>query len=417
MPITDNPASEEPIYIEYALRTRDYSFRAYTDGLNQIPTHPDLIWNEMSKIPPEPPAGLTANNGALYDNVTGFGVVELVSLVLRPTAGSNLKWEFYAWAACGCPTHPEFPPISRVVPATFGNKSGLLGAYRPTLTGAPIYDGHTWVLDGVNQYVEFPYGFPAPNIPKELTLNFYRYTGVIGGGTAGPAGPAGNSGPPGETGPTGPAGAAGAAGLAGAAGPAGEAGPSPDATTTLALNWASRPAESATLFDANDTQKIIDIVDGYKPMDRSIPLGLLVPNKIFEFEATGEIITSGDSPPFELGVLVGHDSTPTSATKLVGNIYGTVSGHMAIWDYRTILTVKAVDSVSFTLEYWTRMSIIRSGGSGAGTVVEQGYQGTGTVVVPYDSLDIIFSLFGRSELTGAQIISVKKYHHLFRQVV
>lgn len=420
MPITDNPASESPIYIEYALRSREYSFRAYTDGLNQIPpTHPDLIWNEISKIPPEPPAGLIANGGELYDNDTGYGVVELVSLVLRPTAGSDLKWEFYAWAACGCPTHVEFPTISRAIPATFGNKSGLLGAYRPTLTGAPIYDGHTWVLDSVNHCIEFPYGFPTSNVPKELTLNFYRYTGVVGGGVSGPAGPAGNSGPPGETGAAGPAGPAGANGAAGPAGEAGAAGPAADGTAALAINWASRPGEATDYLDSTTSQKIIGLIngDGYTPSDRLIPLGLLVPNKTFEFEATGEIVYSGEEPiAFDLGVLVGNDPAPSPVTTLFGLVSGRVIGN-AIWDYRTIATVTqgAAGSGSFTLRYSTNMSVIQGT---TGAVVSQNYT-TDTVVVPYGpgTLDMLFSLFIRSDLIDLQLVNVTKHHHLFRQVV
>ena len=169
----DHPEVERPIHIDYLSRTREYSFRAEAaDGLSRAPINPaDSVWDQLSQIPPSQPA-LTVNAGA------GPNFVERVAMVLRPVAGSKLKWEFASWVGDGSPNPPS-EPISRVIPASFGNKDGLPGAYQPTLTGAPAYDGHTWVVDGLNHYVEFPYGTPAGLAAPVLT--FYRYTGTTGG--------------------------------------------------------------------------------------------------------------------------------------------------------------------------------------------------------------------------------------------
>ena len=160
----DNPATEPPIYIDSVSRTREYSYRALAaDGLHRIPVDPAEIWNQILLIPLDPPSGLVVNEGPLPG-----GVVELVKMALAPVAGSKLKWGFSSWVG-GNSLSAIAPELSRVIPATFGTKGGLLGAYRPTLTGAPVYDGHTWVVDGLNHYVEFPYG-PPLDLPAAPTI-------------------------------------------------------------------------------------------------------------------------------------------------------------------------------------------------------------------------------------------------------
>lgn len=168
----DNPAVERPIHIDYLSRTREYSYRAEAaDGIERVPINPaDSIWDQLSQIPPSQPT-LTVNAGA------GPNFVERVAMVLRPVAGSKLKWEFDSWYGATPPVQPAITtPLSRVIPANFGNKDGVPGAYQPTLTGAPAYDGHSWIVDGLNHYVEFPYGTPAGLTAPVLT--FYRYTGT-----------------------------------------------------------------------------------------------------------------------------------------------------------------------------------------------------------------------------------------------
>jgi hypothetical protein len=180
----DNPATEPPIYIENVSHTRENDYRATAaDGLNQPPVNPtEVVWNDYSAIPVAgPPGGLTPNGGPVGPPV------ELVSMVLAPVPGSALKWQFASWAPPGPPPTPipsgAGDPLCRVVPATFGNLQDNPGAYTPVLTspaGPPLpYDGHTWVVDGQNHYVEFPYGGPPATV--SLTLQFYRYTGSTGG--------------------------------------------------------------------------------------------------------------------------------------------------------------------------------------------------------------------------------------------
>ena len=99
----DNPAVEMPIYMEYVTRTREHSYRALAaDGLSRTPINPyEEIWTEIQDIPLEPP-GLITNDGP-------DGVVERVAMVLRPVAGSKLKWEFASWYG-GTP--PDQPAIT-----------------------------------------------------------------------------------------------------------------------------------------------------------------------------------------------------------------------------------------------------------------------------------------------------------------
>jgi len=181
----DNLAVEPPIYVENFSRTREHTYRALAaDGLHRLPVHPtEEVWNQYQQIPLVPNPALVANAGPI-----GIVPVELIQMQLRPVAGSTLKWEQDVVQPLPLPAPPVGAPGSlvRVIPATFGNKDGVPGAYQPSLVGGPAYDGHTWVVDGLNRYVEFPYGFSTG--ATTLTLLFYRYTGLTGGGTIGPAG-------------------------------------------------------------------------------------------------------------------------------------------------------------------------------------------------------------------------------------
>lgn len=180
----DNLAVEPPIYVENFSWTREHTYRALAaDGLHRLPVHPtEEVWNQYQQIPLAPNPLLVPNGGPI-----GVVPVELIQMQLRPVAGSTLKWEQDAVQPLPLPAPPIGAPGSlvRVIPATFGNKDGVPGAYQPSLVGSPAYDGHTWVIDGLNRYVEFPYGSPAG--ATTLTLLFYRYTGLTGGGTIGPA--------------------------------------------------------------------------------------------------------------------------------------------------------------------------------------------------------------------------------------
>lgn len=178
----DNPAVEEPIYIENVSRAREHVYRATAaDGLHRFPVDAgEEVWMQYEQIPLTPDPALVVNGPAI-------GVVQLIQMQLQPVAGSTLKFEEAAVQPVPLPPPQPGTPgqLSRVIPATYGNKNLLPGAYQPTLTasvgGVIPYDGHTWVLDGLNRYIEFPYGVPA-GYSGTFTLRFYRYTGVTAEG-------------------------------------------------------------------------------------------------------------------------------------------------------------------------------------------------------------------------------------------
>jgi hypothetical protein len=454
----DNPAVEFPIYIENALCTREYSHRALAaDGLHRIPVDPVEVWNQISLVPPDPldpPLGLVVNMGP------GTGVVELVAMVLAPVAGSKLKWEFVSWAGTGPPAAPNVShPLSRVIPATFGSKGGLLGAYRPTLTGAPAHDGHSWVVDGLNHYVEFPYG-PPPSLPAAPVLTFYRYTGTTGGngsetgppGEIGPKGPTGEigfKGPTGDTGPlgpdgdTGPAGTAGAAGAAGAAGPAGPEGAA-GGSSTLALNWANIPGSFTDTFtltaDDGVVRKAIGFgpVSGYYPTNRCIPLALLqLLDSTFEFEVTGIfdlVIYTGAQPVITLGfgILVDNVNTTVpnfssllpATSQVLGLTNCVVPPDFAVgsqenyWRYKLTATHTPPGDPSPTQlnMTWSAevMLIKRFGGTG----LQRYAVGTSTFTLPNGTNDVEFSVFmsASSNSYTPTSIAVTKYQHIFKHV-
>jgi len=380
----DNPATEAPIFIECVSRTREYSHRALAaDGLHRIPVNPVEIWNQILQIPNDPPV-LTANAGP------GTGVVELVAMVLEPVAGSKLKWGFASWV--GNFSSAIAPELSRVIPATFGAKGGLLGAYRPTLTGAPTYDGHTWVVDSLNHYVEFPYGPPA-DLPAAPVLTFYRYTGTTGGtssglpgetgaaGAAGPAGATGPKGPSGDKGPKGPPGdikgVIGGTGSAGETGLPGEPGTEGVTNLQLALNWAKKPGEfTDPTFEPTISRLAIGGSGGYQPANRFIPLNLLnLPRSTFVFEVMGTLATFDTNfVEFKFGILVGNyevsiqdDSAVLGLVTITPGIaYATSYGSTPLyWSYKMIATRIADPTVPAVLKMtWSaQVMIINANGS------------------------------------------------------
>ena len=452
----DNPATEPPIYIDSVSRTREYSYRALAaDGLHRIPVDPAEIWNQILLIPLDPPSGLVVNEGPLPG-----GVVELVKMALAPVAGSKLKLGFASWVG-GSSSSAITPELSRVIPATFGTKGGLLGAYRPTLTGAPVYDGHTWVVDGLNHYVEFPYGPPA-GLPAAPVLTFYRYTGTTGGtsappgetglpGETGPAGGIGLKGPPGDKGPEGPSGdkgPPGGKGSTGATGPPGEPGPPGQGGVTnlqLALNWAKKPGEftetdfNSMIFGPDaKPRKAIGGPGGYQPANRFIPLALLtLPRSTFVFEVTGTLATfDANYVEFKFGILVGNyvdsiqdDSAVLGLVTLTpGTNYANDYDNTPLyWSYKMIVThIADADLTSLKLTWSAQVVIIKSGPSG------ESIQGSGTdtktftIAAIADSLsptNVAFSTYmsanevlpnGIGPMTWSAIAT--KRHHLFRHV-
>jgi len=420
----DHPAVERPIYIESISRSREHTFRAFdADGINLLPVTPDLIWNEILQILIDPPV-LIANAGP------GSGVVELVAMVLQPVAGSKLKWGFASWV--GNFSSAIAPELSRVIPATFGTKGGLLGAYRPTLTGAPAYDGLTWVVDGLNHYVEFPYG-PPEDLPATPVLTFYRYTGTTGGSgsTAGPAGPTGDSGPQGETGPTGPVGPAGTAGTAGTVGPTGPTGPAGAFTPALALNW-STGADSAAHGSNNLSATNLGSIIGtqYMPSNKFIRMNILQNlGNTLEFEVSGALTPKNGSGTLTLdfGILIGMDSNPSGTTKVLGKTPCIIlfrNHETFVWKYKLIATTVNITYPNIDLK-WS--ALVTTDYSLLGVETKQGYSVGITSYVVQDIIEsdlgnavarcsVYISADGTNGVTGARSVSITKFNHLFKRV-
>jgi hypothetical protein len=445
----DYPAVEHPIYIESISSHREHTFRAYgAEYLNLIPIDPDLVWNQVSLIPPDrPPDHLAVNAGA------GAGVVELVAMVLAPVAGSKLKWEFASWAGAGPPAVPNVStPLSRVIPATFGNEeSGLGGAYRPTLTGAPTYDGHSWVVDGLNHYVEFPYG-PPPGLPAAPVLTFYRYTGITGGSdTPGPSGDAGYDGWPfvGEAGPEGPAGPAGPGGAAGTEGGAGPEGPPGALTPGLAFNWAPGGNNITETLNAASPNQVIGgniysnypnhiisgIATSYYPQDRFIPIQSLNAVNVLEFEASGKLTPKNGSGYLTLkfGILVGYNTNGVLGLTPCTFSFDNTDKEFT-WTYK-MLASKDVSYIGagFKMVSTSHVTVTREADTeGAAAITSQGYT-VGAINYLSSNLNMVptaptvddgstacavyISADSSTGVTGSRSVDVTKYYHLFRYAV
>ena len=435
----DNPAVEAPIYIENVARTREHTYRALAaDGLSRVPTPPSLVWKEIALIPLVPPPGLVVNMGPLQG-----GVVELVSMLLAPVAGSRLKWGFSSWV--GNSSSAIAPELSRVIPATFGTKSGLLGAYRPTITGGlPAYDGLTWVIDGVNNCVEFPYGFPPPSGPVRLT--FYRYTGQIGGasldGPKGPDGPAGAAGAPGVAGVQGPA---GEPGPVGPAGPAGAQGPS-NAAPALALNWGSGdwvpgdwgsqdwpPEDLLTVLATAEILNQAPLYIGrndYHPSDRVISFDNISPvSSILEFNVMGKLNTTVTdefgSSHVQFGIRVGttNDGTASVLGLTLVNIPEAIAGVDLYWTYKLLANhVPSANPGGIAFRWSGHACVIFNAPDGSSSSlygVAVGYSEFAEATVLVNG-GVAFSAFmsamefGPTPSTNTMLVT--KHHHVFRRV-
>ena len=407
----DNPAVEMPIYMEYVTRTREHSYRALAaDGLSRTPINPyEEIWTEIQDIPLEPP-GLITNDGP-------DGVVERVAMVLRPVFGSKLKWEFAGWYGGNPPGQPAITKqLSRVIPANFGNKDGVPGAYQPTLTGAPTYDGHTWVVDGLNHYVEFPYGTPAGLTAPVLT--FYRYTGGTGGassggGGVGPSGPAGHIG---ATGPTGPSGAAGPTGATGATGPTGPTGPFGSMTQVL-----SRAGTDIGLHTDNVNPNTVSSTlignsgASYDPSDRNIAVSVFRPQlSTLEFEVAGQLrltipVSAITDTQITVGIRVNNGSVLGGTTFIIqDSISSSYSDVTLDWYYKMVATTTSsganLDPVNFT---WSAHGLLCTP-----TTSSRGAADAGTFTFTPSSTNTPFTVYMTNNRNYA--MQVTKYNHVFR---
>jgi hypothetical protein len=420
----DNPAIERPIYIENLVRTREHSYRAEAaNGLSRTPINAvEECWDQFADIPLDPPPGLTTNGGPI-------GVVERVAIGLYPI--SKIKGAFGGWANPSPP--PEFQasePISRVIPANFGN-----GGYQPTLTlpgvGPTPYDGHSWLIDGLNHYIEFPYGIPE-NISGPPVLTFYRYTGTTGGGGGGPSGPPGPTGPTGATGQVGPASvSSGAEGLTGTEGPMGVAGLSSLLSKAgVAVGAFEVPTDytlATTIIDNTQTNT-------YYPSTRLVPMSVIAPLlSTLEFDVAGTLnmdvlgfidrLTS-----VEFGIWVGDvDENTANTNNVLGKITKVVdgstgqdfAGNPLHWTYKMVATHVAgmTDSLAFRwsgqmmLMNRTRTAVAIASGSGF-----YAYENVSGLLGQYDD-NIPFTLYVANLDAGSgDIMKVTKFNHVFRLV-
>jgi len=385
-------AVEAPIYIENASYRREYSLAA--DGHHRIPADPyEEFWNQLADIPRDPPS-LVVNAGP------GAGVVERVAMVLQPVAGSKLKWGFANWVGgSGPPAAPNvLSPLSRVIPATFG-----LGAYQPTLTGAPAYDGHAWVVDGLNHFVEFPYGPPA-GLPATPVLTFYRYTGTTGGGGGGTV----------STGP-------------------------------LVLNKSIYPGNNIS-FSSRVWPSISSVggVSEYFPQDMLISKDLIYgTNNSFSFEASGilKVKVQGQNLKSKLliGIMMGDpatyngsDSQPDPlvvSSVLIGDLVELDASFydvLAVWSFKLTVTRIAASFIPATginLAYSVETYIIQKDGA-LKTPVHQGLSATIAEIPQEVGGKIQFSMYmACPDLPSVydpgnpdRFIEAYKLNHVFRQI-
>ena len=414
----DNPAVEMPIYMEYVARTREHSYRALAaDGLSRTPINPyEEIWTQIADIPLEPPPGLITNDGP-------DGVVERVAMVLRPVAGSKLKWEFANWPGGGVgPSHPSgsTKPLSRVIPANFGNKNGIPGAYQPALTGAPVYDGHVWLVDGLNHYVEFPYGSP-PGLTAPV-LTFYRYTGgtggAAGGGEVGPTGPTGHVGATGPTGPTGPPGAAGPAGPAGATGSTGPTGPPGSMAMVLGRAGNDIGQHLDTVDPSNPSTTLIgNSSDSYDPADRNIAVNVFRPQlSTLEFEVAGQLTLTIPGAAItdtniSVGIRVDNGSVLGAMQYIIPDSSSSFYSNLTLnWYYKMVATTTSDGAnpgpVAFT---WSAHGFLYAPGGSA-----RGGANAGTFTFTPAGANAPFTVYMTNNRNYS--MAVTKYNHVFRLI-
>ena len=376
----DNPAAEPPIHIEGLALARQHTYRAdAADALERVPIDPELGWDQLSQIPLSPPA-LAVNAGPV-------GVVERVAMVLRPVAGSKHKWGFRGWSGAAPPARPGITtPLSRVIPANFGDRAP--GAYQPTLTGAPAYDGHTWLVDGRNHYVEFPYG-PPPGLDAPV-LTFYRYTG--GTNKVGPE---------------------------------------------LCLNRSVGTPEVQYIYTQLYTNARFIGPGSYAPADRLIPIETFnTPRATFSFEASGRLRSRvlGGAPPLEaaatnisFGVQLGDDFS--SGALVLGFMPVRLSAALydkdVAWTYKltaTRIVVTFIPSEYIVFVWGAEVSVCL--GDAPGTRTEKLHvdlfvnPGTALQQQPGGIQHSIW--MGSPDLPNAEVadrvLEVRKYSHVFRRI-
>lgn len=152
--------AEKPIFINYGqtLRNQEYPATRAT-AITRQGTDPREVWLQISSIPDLPSPALV-NNGDID------GVVELrIDTLVQQDATTFVS---------------STSALNNVIPATFG-QTNFTGGYQPRLTDTNNkvvpYDASVWVIDGINQILQFPYGVPS-GVQPPLTVRVYQYIGL-----------------------------------------------------------------------------------------------------------------------------------------------------------------------------------------------------------------------------------------------
>ncbi|GFR91521.1 hypothetical protein ElyMa_002594700 [Elysia marginata] len=184
---------EQPIYIENF--SQSWCAAIKSDAVYRSPIQPSEIWNQFSDILPFDAKDIQdlVDDGDTDD----LGVVALrKNKALYPVSGSSHRFQLKP---------PDFP-ISHVITASKGQVAPAAGDVGPVLAAnAPpsritgytpviadangrIYpmQASVWVIDKIDQVVEFPCGTPASMV-EPLTITYYEYVGITGGGSMGPS--------------------------------------------------------------------------------------------------------------------------------------------------------------------------------------------------------------------------------------
>ncbi len=189
--MSQNPGTEPPIFVETLHDQRHHSYTATTgDAVHRFPVRLSEIWNQFEQIPDVPDPSLLLDGDIA--GVTQLYKSRAISLI----PGTTHKFQLTAVPG----------DLTRVVTATQGAISPIAGNLALTLAPTPqpatgftpvIQDAtgavfemeaSVWIVDGSNNFVEFPYGVPGTMVAP-FTLTFVQYIGTFGGnsGAAGDA--------------------------------------------------------------------------------------------------------------------------------------------------------------------------------------------------------------------------------------
>ena len=160
--------TEFPILIESIQMERKYEYNDLLGSdVQSFPIRPEQIWNEFNSIPTTPPPSLVSDGQTL-------GVIRLrkdVPLSMLP--GDDCKFT------------NSINSFGRVISSNsaYDNYQVILKQNDGSLVP---YNPSVWVINTLNNYIEFPYGVPPTLTSQPFLLTYYEYIGTLGGlGAAG----------------------------------------------------------------------------------------------------------------------------------------------------------------------------------------------------------------------------------------